>query len=359
LAARAPRFVIGVDLGDRSSHVFALDTLTGQVLGDDKIPTTQDGFRARFTGQTDTRVVIEAGTHSRWVAALLEEELALEVLVANPRKLKAISASGRRKNDQLDAELLARLGNAEPSLLAPIQHRSKTAHVDMLSLRARDLLVAQRTQVVNFVRSQVKTCGVRLDRCDAKGFHRRVAEQVPSELKPALDPLLEVLKALEVKIDEFDAAIAEIAKDRYGEDVRRLRQVSGVGPIISLAFVLTVDDPARFQKNRDVGAYLGLCPGLKESGAGDPQLRITKAGDGFTRRLLVQGAQRILGVGPDTDLKRWGLRIAERGGKNGRRRAVIAVARKLAVLLLRLWKSGETYVPLRECTDSGSSGEAA
>jgi len=112
--------------------------------------------------------------------------------------------------------------------------------------------------------------------------------------------------------------------------------------------VLTLEDPGRFRQSRAVGPYLGLCPRRDQSGGRDAQLRITKRGDAMLRRLLVSGAQYILGpFGPDTDLRRWGLRLAARGGKNAKKRAVVAVARKLATLLHRLWVSGATYQPLR------------
>ena len=147
-------------------------------------------------------------------------------------------------------------------------------------------------------------------------------------------------------IKEYDREIAELEK-KYPQ-VARLQQISGVGPLISLTFVLTLDDHLRFRKSRPIGSYLGLRPRQRDSGESQPQLRITKAGDGYLRSLLIQGAHYILGkFGPDTDLKRGGLKLAARGGKNAKKRAVVAVARKLSVLLHRLWITGEAYEPLR------------
>jgi transposase len=131
-------------------------------------------------------------------------------------------------------------------------------------------------------------------------------------------------------------------------EVALLRQVKGVGPLISLTFVLTLDDPQRFRRSRDVGCFLGLRPGRRNSGRSEPQLHISKEGDRYLRTLLVQGAHYILGpLGEDSDLRRWGLKLAQRGGKNAKKRAVVALARKLAVLLHKLWVSGEVYEPLR------------
>ena len=129
--------------------------------------------------------------------------------------------------------------------------------------------------------------------------------------------------------------------------VALLKQIKGVGTLIALTYMLTLEDPHRFQKSRDVGCYLGLQPGRRNSGQSEPQLHISKEGDPYLRTLLVQGAQHILGpFGIDCDLRRWGLKLAERGGKSGKKRAIVATARKLAVLLHHLWVSGEAYAPL-------------
>jgi len=126
------------------------------------------------------------------------------------------------------------------------------------------------------------------------------------------------------------------------------------------SYVLTLDDPKRFRRSRDVGGFLGLRPKQRDSGQSQPQLRITKEGDPYLRKLLVQGAHYILGWrGPDTDLRRWGLKLAARGGKNAKKRAVVAVARKLAVLLHRIWVSGENYEPLRHSLPVPSPSVAA
>jgi len=138
-----------------------------------------------------------------------------------------------------------------------------------------------------------------------------------------------------------------VSEERYPR-TRLLRQVPGVGPVTALAFVLALADPSRFRSSRSVGAYLGLRPRRSDSGESMPELRITKAGNGAVRRLLVQCAQYILGpFGPESDLRGWGLKLAGRGGKRAKRVAVVAVARKLSVLLHRLWVSGENYDPLR------------
>jgi transposase len=167
-----------------------------------------------------------------------------------------------------------------------------------------------------------------------------------AELRAALEPLLREVESLNEHIKEYDRRIEKM-QETYPQ-VELLKQVKGVGDLIALGYVLTIEDPQRFKKSRDVGCFVGLQPGRRNSGESEPQMHITKEGDRYLRTLLVQGAHYILGpFGEDCDLRRWGRKLSERGGKKAKRRAVVAVARKLAVLLHRLWVSGEVYEPLR------------
>lgn len=214
-------------------------------------------------------------------------------------------------------------------------------------MRSRDALVATRTRLVNHIHGVLKSFGHRAKKYAASGFHRQVAGEIPEELQPALQPILDTLEALAEHILGFDREIRRLSTKTYPETAL-LNQVGGVGPITALRYVLTIEDPTRIQRSRNVGAYLGLRPRQSQSGQRDPELRITKAGDRELRRLLVQCAQQILGpFGKDSDLRRWGLELASRGKATAKKKAVIAVARKLAVLLHRLWLTGEVYEPLR------------
>ena len=162
----------------------------------------------------------------------------------------------------------------------------------------------------------------------------------------ALLPLVEAIGELTVRIAAAGREVEALCEAH--PETAALRQVSGVGPITALTFVLTIENPGRFPQNREVGAYLGLVPRQRDSGERAPQLGIGKSGDAGLRRLLVQAAHYILGpFGPDSDLRRWGERYAGTGAGNAKKRAVVAVARRLAVLLLALWKTGEVYEPLR------------
>ena len=292
-----------------------------------------------------SRIVIEVGTHSPWVSRLLQS-LEHEVIVANARRVRAITESSR-KDDRMDAQMLARLARVDPGLLCPIRHRSERAQQHLAMIKARAALVEGRTALVNAARGLTKSSGERLASCDTDQMGVEKLEGLPAAMQTALQPLLEVVEGLTEKIQEYDRQLAEIARSEYPETAL-LEQISGVGLLIALTFVLTLEDPQRFQRSREVGCYLGLRPKRRDSGESQPQLRITKEGDVYLRKLLVQGAHCILGRrGPDTDLKRWGLKLAARGGKNAKKRALVAVARKLAVLLHRLWVGGEVYEPLR------------
>lgn len=343
------QMAIGLDLGDRYSYLAVVDR-SDEVLATERLKTTRDSFEVFFSSvaKKGTRVVLEAGTHSPWVSALLEE-LGLEVIVANPLQAgRAILANGA-KNDKLDAVLLARFGLNTPGLLRPIKHRGREAQEDLSVLRARDGLVRMRTSAVTMIRGLVKVSGGRLPSCDADSFHRKVAECIPEGLKPALAPALELVRKLTETIRDYDKLVEELCT-KYPE-TKRLRAIHGVGPLVALTFVLTLEDPKRFKRSRSVGAFAGLVSRQHESGASSPELRITKAGNAYLRRMLVIAAQYLLSQnGEDCDLKRFGLRLSSRGGKRAKKQAVVAVARKLAVLMHRLWSSGEVYDPLYSST---------
>jgi transposase len=287
------------------------------------------------------------------------EECGHEVLVANARKLRLIYAN-KRKTDEVDAENLARLARVDPKLLYPLKHRSEDSQAHLAIIRSRQALVGARTQLVNHVRGAVKSFGARLPKCPARSFHNRATEHIPEALIPALGPILEQIGSLTQRIRDYERELETIAKEHYPQETELLRQVEGIGPLTALTFVLTLEDPYRFERSRSVGAYLGLVPASDQSGDRDPQRRISKEGDEMLRKLLVGSAHYILGpFGSDSDLRRHGEKIASRGGKNSKKRAVVAVARKLAVLLHRLWITGEVYDPLHNAHRSQEREEAA
>jgi len=336
---------IGMDLGDKKHQVCILDE-AGKIIAEEEVAGSR-AATTRFLKQYRGAVVaMETGTHSRWVSQVAEAE-GLEVLVGNARKLRMIWES-RQKSDPRDAVMLARIARFDRELLCPIRHRGEQVQMDLEIIRARDVLVGERSRMINHVRGVVKSTGERLAACSAESFGRKA--KLPEALNEALKPMLAMIRELTDKIRGYDLMIKEAAANKYPE-TERLSQVGGVGPLTALAYVLTLEEPERFTKSRMVGAYLGLAPRLDQSGQTDKQLRITKHGDGYLRRILVGSAHYILGpFGPDCDLRTFGLKLMQRGGKNAKKRAVVAVARKLAVLLHALWRSGQQYEPKRRQT---------
>jgi transposase len=352
-----PKITAGVDIGDKYSYLCLIDQESGEVVEEGRLRTTPEALRRRFGSEQPMRIAIEAGTHSPWVSRVLEE-CGHEVLVANARKLRLIYAN-KRKTDEVDAENLARLARLDPKLLYPLKHRGEDSQAHMAIIRSRQALVGARTQLVNHVRGAVKSFGARLPKCPARSFHKRASEHIPEALLPALGPILEQIGSLTERIRDYERQLEAISKEHYPE-TELLRQVEGVGGLTALTFVLTLEDPYRFERSRSVGAYLGLVPATERSGERDPQRRISKEGDQMLRKLLVGSAHYILGpFGSDSDLRRHGEKIASRGSKNSKKRAAVAVARKLAVLLHRLWVTAEVYDPLYNAHRSQEREEAA
>ncbi len=342
---------IGMDCGDRQHRVVILDK-EGKEVDRRTLRNRREDVVVGLEEFPSSLVAIEVGTHSPWLQRVLEEA-GHTVMVANTRKLPAISQSAD-KTDWRDAEMLARLVRFDPKLLFPIVHRGKQAQVHLAVLKARDAVVRARTSLINCVRGLLKSVGYRAPSCSADTFAKRVGPGIPEELTPALEPLIETIGELTQRIRQYDEKLTIVA-GHYPE-VELLRQVPGVGPITALAYVLTIEDPGRFKKSRQVGPYLGLTRRKDQSGEVDKELRITKHGDEFLRRLLVSAGHYILGPlnRNDSALRQFGLRLGQ-GGKRAKKRAVVAVARKLAVLLHRLWVTGEVY----EAFPGQSQDEAA
>lgn len=335
---------IGLDLSDKSASFHALD-IERKTIATGKVPLRSVEIQQWASRIPATVMAMEAGTHSPWLSRLLSA-CGHEVIVANPVKVALISGNAK-KTDPVDAELLARLVLADRELLYPIKHRGEQAQIDLQLIRTRDIVVQLRTKAIGHVRGAVKSFGERLPKCSTEAFVKTTRELIPEALRPALTPMLNQIDHLTTTIAGYDRQVEQLVEERYPE-VARLTQIKGVGTLTGLAFVLVLEDAARFHNSRSVGAFLGLTRKTDQSGDHDPQLGITKAGDRLLRRLLIQSAHYILGhFGEDCDLRRHGEKIAARGGKRAKKRATTAVARKLSVLLHRLWVSGETYEQLR------------
>lgn len=339
--ADAGRETIGIDLGDKVSR-YAIVDASGELMEEGSFRNEVSSMEKHFGGDTKpARIAMEVGTQSAWIERELKR-LGHEVIVANARELAWITASDR-KNDRSDAEKLARLARADERLLKPVEHRTAEQQAELNVIRARDGIVRARTMLVNLARSLVKGFGCRLPAAITLTFGTRALTCVPDLLKPALEGLLGQVDDLTRRIKEYEQRIHALAQSK--PEVIRLTTIPGVGELSALTFVLTLGNAGRFAQSRDVGAYLGMCPKQRQSGDRDPQLGISKAGNSYLRKLLAQCAHHILGpFGKDSALRRWGLaKAGAAGASNARKRAVIAVARKLAVVMHKMWRTQQAF----------------
>lgn len=342
ITSRPAGTYLGIDLGDRKHHVCVTDG-NGTILDEFTIANDRPALRKLCEDHPGGAAAIEVGTHSPWISRFLSAN-GMPVTVANARKLRAIYQNDR-KCDRFDARMLAKLLRADPDLLSPIRHGSEQAQKDLVAIKIRDSLVRQRTHIVATVRGVIKSMGMRIPASSSESFHLKAAallEEHP-QLEPAVTPALISLKSLTEQIRFYDKAIEQAAREHHPQAVR-FQQIPSIGPITSMAFVLCIEDPNRFKDPRDVGAYLGLVPRRDQSGGTDKQLPISKAGNKYLRQLLVQCAQYLLGhFGPECALREQGLKLAEKGGRAAKKKAVIAIARKLAVTMVAMWQKGGDY----------------
>ena len=341
------KITIGLDLGDRR-HRFCVLGCNGEVVEEGSLLNERvqlSGLVGRYPGAL---VVMEAGCHSPWISRYFEA-LGCEAVVSNPRKVRAIYQH-ERKSDRRDALMLARIARMEPALLYPVEHGSQEAQQDLLRIKLRDSLVRARVGVINSIRATLKSLGYSVPSSSSERFHKVIQAALPTALREIIAPSVQALEELTLRIKVLEREINALARTKYPATAW-LEQIPGVGPITALYFVLKIEDPTRFPQVRDVGAFIGLCPRRDQSGENDPQLRISKRGDAYLRRLLVSAAQYILGpFAPASALRQYGLSLAAEGTSRAKKRAVVAVARKLAVLLLSLWKNERPYVPFPQLT---------
>jgi hypothetical protein len=210
----------------------------GDVLMEQRLSTTPKAIQEIFGAMPRSRIALETGTHSPWVSRLLKE-LGHEAIVAHARSVRLIGES-RRKDDRLDARTLARLVRIDPELLCPVKHRSAEAQADLTVIRARAALVRTRTMLVNAARGLTKSYGERLRGCNARGMKPKAAQDLSPELKSALEPLMREVESVSERICEYDQMLESMARNRHPE-AERLKQIKGVGTLIALTYMLTLE----------------------------------------------------------------------------------------------------------------------
>jgi transposase len=343
-ATPTPKLTLGLDVGDRTTHFAAVDG--DRVLTErGSFATTPSALSKALSKFRGCKVALEAGSQSMWMCRALKRA-GFQVQLIDPRRVQLITKDPR-KTDRRDAEMIARLASAMPELLGSIHHRDEQAQADLSIIRARDGLVRVRTLMIQQVRSLAKGFGITLPAASAPAFEKRVRKLVPALLLPAVEPLLESIADTTKRIRASESLLERVTELRYPEAARLREQIRGVGPITAAAFVLSIEEPTRFDDSRKVGSWAGLCPKSFASGDSRPELGISKAGNGYLRRLLLQCAHYITGpFGKDSDLRRFGLRLIARGGSAAKKRAAVAVARKLAVAMHHVWRTGADFDPL-------------
>ena len=332
---------IGMDLGNRKHTVCAING-AGELLWRTEVINTPEALKPFFEENAGATVAMETGLCCRWISALAKR-CGCEVLVGNARKLAPIWQS-MQKSDENDAFMIAKLARFDRGLFHPVSLRDDERHEMVQILELREVAVSQRTQAVNSIRGLCKAMGVFIPDCDATRFHKVAKDAIPRDLSWKFLPMLRQLKETAETIRQYDAMLKRYASGHFGEEVALASSIPGIGPVTSCAFVALVGDAKRFGKARDAGVYFGLTPARDQSGDRDAPKRVTKAGSKMMRRLLVTAANYVMRTSsPDTAIKRHGMRICARGGKIAKRKAKVAIARKLAVVMLAMLRSGRPY----------------
>ena len=332
----------GMDVHKKYSRVCELNE-DGDILEEAKFPTTKQALQRRFGNREPMQIVLETGTESAWIAQSLENQ-GHEVIVAHARRIDLITDNDN-KNDRNDAEMLARLGRSDLDLLTETHVRGKGAQRIRAMLKARTGLVQSRTKLANQIRGLVRQAGYTLRSGPPEKLEQIIGESdIPEALLVSVMPLAESVTALTERIDRLSSKLKKIA--RQIDTVDQLKEIDGVGWQTALCFVVTIENPGRFSSSKKVGAYFGLVPEVQNSGNEDSDTNhtgsITKNGDSMMRYLLVQAAQAMMRSKTDSELKQFAKRIE---AKKTNQIAAVACARKLAVVMHTLWKTGREYEP--------------
>lgn len=337
------RLTAAIDLGSKRSQACWVDE-QGQEVARERIASSCVALERTFGALPALRIAIETGGHANWVARRLRA-MGHEVIVADAKRLKLLWDT-KSKDDKRDALLLAQIAARCPEFLSPVEPRSLESEQNRAMLRMREALVRARVKLINCLRGVLASFGEKLPAASSEAFAHKAKPVIPTELRAEAWPVLLTIEQLTAEIKVYDKQVRKLCEGRYGEATRRLTSVPGVGPLTALTFVLELDgDVARLRRSRAAGALVGLRPIRRESGESKPELGISKEGNPMLRRYLVQCAQYMLGHhGADCALRRWGLQLAGTS-KGGKKRAVIAAARKLAVLLHTLWRKDVDFDP--------------
>ena len=332
-------YYVGLDVSLKQTSICVVDQ-TGSVVREGVVDSDPEAIaefvRAKAPGVV--RIGIETGPTTTWLWTELKR-LDLPVICIDARHAKAVLKMQINKSDRNDAAGIARI--MQTGWFKEVRVKDLDSHAVRALLASRALLVKIKRDLENQVRGLLKNLGLVIGRAKFNVFAVRAEELIEGrpELVAAVRPLLKARHAIEQQVDDLDRKVRKLA--RYDAQVRRFMTAPGVGPITALCFKATIDDPARFKRSRSVGAYVGLTSRRHASGGVDWSGRISKCGDAMLRMYLFEAAGVLLTrVQKWSALKAWGTRLVKR---NGLRKAKVAVARKLAVILHRMWIEGTEF----------------
>jgi transposase len=328
----------GIDLANKASAHCTIDE-HDRVLREGKAPTDEEGLREAVEGLLPLRAIIEACPLAEWAAGVLEG-LGCEAVVIDPRAAKHL-VSSKKKTDARDARTLARIGRS--GWYTAVHRKSEAARESRSRLQGRQALMKVKKALLSAIRGLLRAHGLRLGPVSEGAFAERVRAVVRGRvpgLAATFEHLLETWEQARQGTDRLERQIERASQE--DEVTRLLKTVPGVGPLVSTVYKATIDDPSRFRRGEEVADYVGLVPRVYQSGEVEYRGRITKEGDGLLRWHLVEAAHVLLTKGRDCALKRWGLELEKR---KGAAKARVAVARKLCLLLWRLWLRGEAFKP--------------
>ncbi len=333
------KYYAGLDVSMEATSVCVVDG-SGSVVSEAKVLTEAAAIAAYLSAWSGSLLKVghEAGGLSPWLHAGLVE-LGVPAVCIETRRMKAYAKASPVKTDRRDARLIARAMRA--GLYRMVHVKSAASHKLRLALTCRQAMLRQARQLQGKVRGDLKVFGIRLGRVSSGGFAGRVKTLLADrpDLLVLVTPLLEIRGRLLAQVRGYDRALRRLA--RADAVCRRLMTVPGVGVLTALAFRAGIDTPARFTRSRAVAAALGLTPRIDNSGEVARNGPITKCGDKLLRSLLFEAANALLTrTRRWCALKRWGVDLAKRRGIN---RARVAVARRLAVILLAMWRDGSEF----------------
>lgn len=331
-------YYCGLDLGKKSSN-YCVRNADRKIIDEGETRNRIDRLTKCFGQLPPMRIVVEASTKSFWIADQLEA-LGHEVIVVDPNKTKAIG-SGRIKHDKLDARVLSELCAAD--LLARVTRPKAKERMERMIMVSRDCLVKSRTRLVTSVRSLLDSEGIDIKSCATDAFVdvvSDISEEIPDVMWNAIEPTLTSIHVLTEQISDCDRRIKETMGKN--EEVKRLKTIPGVGTLVAACYLMAIQDTSRFKSGREVGAYLGLVPSLYQSGKTYRRGKITKHGNKQARWLMCVAANALLRTKRRSRLKEWGETLV---GRLGRKKAIVAIARKLSSVMWAILKNGTEFEP--------------